>query len=40
MASFLRRGNADQIVRHGRLIIDTRNATKAVRQGREKIKKA
>jgi UDP-N-acetyl-D-glucosamine dehydrogenase len=30
----------EQIVRHGRLIIDTRNATKAIRQGREKIRKA
>lgn len=30
----------DQIVRHGRLIIDTRNATRAVKNGREKIRKA
>ncbi len=30
----------EQIVHHGRLIIDTRNATKAVTQGREKIRKA
>jgi UDP-N-acetyl-D-glucosamine dehydrogenase len=30
----------EQIVRHGRLVIDTRNATKAVRHGREKVKKA
>jgi UDP-N-acetyl-D-glucosamine dehydrogenase len=30
----------DQIVRHGRLVIDTRNATKAIRHGREKVKKA
>ena len=30
----------DFIVRHARLVIDTRNATKNVRQGREKIRKA
>jgi UDP-N-acetyl-D-glucosamine dehydrogenase len=30
----------EQIVRHGRLIIDTRNATKAVSHGRDKIRKA
>ena len=30
----------EQIVRHGRLVIDTRNATKAVLHGREKIRKA
>jgi UDP-N-acetyl-D-glucosamine dehydrogenase len=30
----------DFIVRHSRLVIDTRNATKAVREGREKIQKA
>lgn len=30
----------DQIVRHGKLIIDTRNATKNVHHGREKIRKA
>ena len=30
----------EEIVRHGRLIIDTRNATKAVKAGREKIRKA
>ncbi len=28
------------IVRHSRLVIDTRNATKNVREGREKIRKA
>ncbi len=30
----------DFIVRHARLVVDTRNATRAVRQGREKIVKA
>jgi UDP-N-acetyl-D-glucosamine dehydrogenase len=30
----------EEIVRHGRLIVDTRNATKAVTHGREKIRKA
>jgi UDP-N-acetyl-D-glucosamine dehydrogenase len=30
----------DFIVRHSRLVVDTRNATKTVRQGREKIRKA
>jgi UDP-N-acetyl-D-glucosamine dehydrogenase len=30
----------DFIVRHARLVIDTRNATQAVREGREKIRKA
>jgi UDP-N-acetyl-D-glucosamine dehydrogenase len=30
----------DMIVRHSRLVIDTRNATKNVRAGREKIRKA
>ncbi|MGD9722118.1 MAG: nucleotide sugar dehydrogenase [Pirellulales bacterium] len=30
----------DFIVRHARLVVDTRNATKNVRQGREKIRKA
>jgi len=30
----------DFVVRHSRLIIDTRNATRAVREGREKIRKA
>jgi UDP-N-acetyl-D-glucosamine dehydrogenase len=30
----------DFIVRHSRLVIDTRNATRAVRDGREKIRKA
>lgn len=30
----------DFIVRHSRLVIDTRNATKGVREGREKIRKA
>jgi len=30
----------DFIVRHSRLVIDTRNATQAVREGREKIRKA
>jgi UDP-N-acetyl-D-glucosamine dehydrogenase len=30
----------DFIVRHARLVLDTRNATKQVRQGREKIRKA
>ncbi|HEX3999292.1 MAG TPA: nucleotide sugar dehydrogenase [Pirellulales bacterium] len=30
----------DFIVRHSRLVIDTRNATRAVREGREKIRKA
>jgi UDP-N-acetyl-D-glucosamine dehydrogenase len=30
----------ESIVRHGRLIIDTRNATRAVKQGREKVRKA
>jgi UDP-N-acetyl-D-glucosamine dehydrogenase len=28
------------IVRHGRLVLDTRNATKGVTAGREKIRKA
>jgi UDP-N-acetyl-D-glucosamine dehydrogenase len=28
------------IVRHSRLVIDTRNATRDVREGREKIRKA
>ena len=30
----------DFIVEHARLVVDTRNATKNVRQGREKIRKA
>jgi UDP-N-acetyl-D-glucosamine dehydrogenase len=30
----------DFIVRHARLVVDTRNATKDVTQGREKIRKA
>jgi UDP-N-acetyl-D-glucosamine dehydrogenase len=30
----------DWIVKHSRLVIDTRNATKNVREGREKIVKA
>ncbi len=30
----------DEIVRHARLIVDTRNATAGVREGREKIRKA
>ena len=30
----------DFIVRHSRLVIDTRNATQQVREGREKIRKA
>ncbi len=30
----------DMIVRHARLVVDTRNATRNVRQGREKIRKA
>jgi len=30
----------DFIVEHARLVIDTRNATKNVKQGREKIRKA
>ena len=30
----------DLIVRHARLVVDTRNATKQVREGREKIRKA
>jgi UDP-N-acetyl-D-glucosamine dehydrogenase len=30
----------ESIVRHGRLIIDTRNATRGIKQGREKIRKA
>ena len=30
----------DHIVRHARLVVDTRNATKNVREGREKIRKA
>ncbi len=28
------------IVKHGKLVVDTRNATKNVKEGREKIKKA
>jgi UDP-N-acetyl-D-glucosamine dehydrogenase len=28
------------IVRHSRLVVDTRNATKAVTEGREKIRRA
>ena len=30
----------DFVVWHSRLVIDTRNATRAVREGREKIRKA
>ena len=30
----------ESIVRHGRLIIDTRNATRGIKQGRDKIRKA
>jgi UDP-N-acetyl-D-glucosamine dehydrogenase len=30
----------DFIVRHSRLVVDTRNATKNVREGRDKIRKA
>ena len=30
----------DAIVRHARLVLDTRNATKRVTEGREKIRKA
>ncbi len=30
----------DFIVKHARLVVDTRNATKKVREGREKIRKA